>query len=119
MTQIIRITPEETLDIIDTELSKRYNSYHPDDSIKPREKTYYCVFEKWSPVSYNIETVEVSDPALPSFKYQKLLEWIRSVDSKVPDDYQDWDFYITGESGLDCYIIDSDGDRIDIRHHLN
>ena len=119
MTQIIRITPEETLDIIDKELSKRYNSYHPEYSIKPREKTYYCVFEKWSPDSYQIETVEVSDPALPNFRYQKLLEWIRAVDSKVPDDYPDWDFYIAGESGLDCYIITSDGDRIDIRHLLN
>ena len=114
MTQII---PDETLD---KELSEWYDSYHPVDIIKPREKTYYCVFEKWSPDFYKIETVEVSDPALPSFKYKKLLEWIRSVDSKVPDEYQDWDFYLTGEeSGLDCYIIDSDGDRIDIRHHLN
>ncbi len=37
----------------------------------------------------------------------------------TPDDYQDWDFYITGESGLDVYIIDSDGDRLDTSHLLN
>ena len=53
MTQIIRITPEETLD---KELSEWYDSYHPEYSIKPRERTYYCVFEKWSPDFYKIET---------------------------------------------------------------
>ena len=50
MTQII---PDETLD---KELSEWYDSYHPEYSIPPREKTYYCVFEKWS--ANNIPTAQ-------------------------------------------------------------